>query len=866
MSEADIQFEGTTVVVQIDQRTVIQLPPRVFRGRLTGMLFETDKVFLLPSAMNGIRGLARYYDQHPGLAVLVVGHTDTVGDPGYNERLSEERADSVAAFLTEDVDAWLAHYAGTPHSQAWGTREDQHMLSALPPEGPPHYTGPTHGFVDPPTREAIVRFQRSAGLVDDGIAGPNTRRALVEQYMALDETTLPEDATITTHGCGEHHPAIATADHVDEEDNRRVEVFLFEREVDPPPRSPCAACPEYPQWLARLVETVDFGVDLGWLDVFVLDSDGAAVSGAAVRIEGAVSDQAHTGGSGMVRFEDVPIGPYEVTVVADGFDDVEFFVGVTPGDPPPAPDAPPVSTEAKGLVADGEVGSPPSAGGGSGSGSGGQVGPNAASATLAKTDTIIHIIGEIPEAPANQALRDRVREGKQTKHHAPWGRVFVNCQWETSPGQFPGIARPVNTDGKAIYPLDESGKTKGAAPKKKGKLTLISGGTIQNGNAQTHPFHFTMRDPSPPHAIVDELPVAAGTTTKVKISSRLRTSLWTGRNNLSVANLGSMKGIDDLTILTTATNAHFQAGGDPKTLGVAWDDSFDTFKKTDQEQRDFYRAVIAKCHERRVQALVGFHHALNSAGGRAASFHAWMIEVHKRGAAGKAAIDDFAARLVEFYDTNVPDYDGVNFDIEHIAPINLMPVAAQAKFFTHFYRAVAKLQAQRNKFVAIATGMFDNQFLSVKIADLQQRFDSASTIAFAKTHPYQIAKGFPNIIIRPMAFGTESADKSIAGQQKWHTDIVEYAIETVGLLPGQFQLGFDIGAGNGEIELSTGGSLEQRCKELLRPNRVGIIGFAMSPNQNWTAVSTMDQLLNPDERPHGTVGQPVQSPLGHKPF
>ena len=654
-----------------------------------------------------------------------------------------------------------------------------------------------------------------------------------------------------------------------------MEVFLFEREIEPPPRSPCAACPEYPQWLARLVETVDFGVDLGWLDIAVIDSEDAPVSGAAVRIEGAISDQEHTSGSGMVRFVDVPIGPYEVTVVADGFDDVEFFVGVTPGDPPPAPESlppppdlpdpnAPDAPEAKGLVADGNVGSG-NAGSGS-SGSGGQVGPNAGAAKLAKTDTVIHIIGEIPEAPASEALLDRVREGKQTKHHKPWGRVMVNCQWETSPGQFPGIARTVDTDGKAIYPLDLSGKTKGAAPKKQGKLTLISGGTIQNGNHQTHPIHFTMREPAAPHSIVEELPVAAGTTTEVKISTRMRTSMWTGRNNLSVANLASMKGIDDLSILTTATNAQFKAGDDPMTLGVEWDDSFDTFKKTDQQQRDFYGAVIDKCHERRVQALVGFHHALNAAGGRATSFHAWMIEVHKMGSGGKAAIDAFAARLVEFYDTNLPKYDGINFDIEHIAPVSAMSIAAQAKFFTHFYRAVAKLQAARNKFVAIAAGMFDNQFVSVKIEDLQKRFDSGSTIPFAKTHPYQIAKGFPNIIIRPMAFGTESADKSIAGQQKWHEDIVEYAIETVGLLPGQFQLGFDIGSGNGEIALFKGGTLEQRCSELLRPNRVGIIGFALSPNQNWTAVSAMDELLNPDEKPHGTVGQPLQSPLGHKPF
>jgi hypothetical protein len=36
--------------LQIGLPAQVQLPPRVFRGRLTGMLFDTDKAFLLPSS------------------------------------------------------------------------------------------------------------------------------------------------------------------------------------------------------------------------------------------------------------------------------------------------------------------------------------------------------------------------------------------------------------------------------------------------------------------------------------------------------------------------------------------------------------------------------------------------------------------------------------------------------------------------------------------------------------------------------------------------------------------------------------------------------------------------------------------------
>ena len=61
-----------------------------------------------------------------------------------------------------------------------------------------------------------------------------------------------------THGCGESHLAVPTGDNVDEARNRRVEIFLFEDHIDPPPASePPGGCAEYPQWVARTVLTLD---------------------------------------------------------------------------------------------------------------------------------------------------------------------------------------------------------------------------------------------------------------------------------------------------------------------------------------------------------------------------------------------------------------------------------------------------------------------------------------------------------------------------------------------------------------------------------------------------------------------------------
>ena len=66
------------------QRFVLQyLPvdpdPKVSCVRLVGAFFDTNKCFLLPSAMTGIRKLVEVYDKHPNGEMLVVGHTDTSG-------------------------------------------------------------------------------------------------------------------------------------------------------------------------------------------------------------------------------------------------------------------------------------------------------------------------------------------------------------------------------------------------------------------------------------------------------------------------------------------------------------------------------------------------------------------------------------------------------------------------------------------------------------------------------------------------------------------------------------------------------------------------------------------------------------------
>jgi len=231
--------------------------PQVVMARLRGMLFDTNKNFLLPSAIPSLKKIRQIYELQSPSELLVVGHTDTTAQASVNDPLSVERADSMAAYLKDEVDPWLAMYgSGKPESKRWGAREDQMMLSALP-----------DFLTKPPEEDPVVWFQRTRELKIDGIAGPQTRTQLITEYMQLDGVTLEEedgiDITITTHGCGENFPVDDTGQEIDtnaadsKEDqlDRRVELFFFDKDfgIRPPPpgKNSKPGSTQYPEWRAR---------------------------------------------------------------------------------------------------------------------------------------------------------------------------------------------------------------------------------------------------------------------------------------------------------------------------------------------------------------------------------------------------------------------------------------------------------------------------------------------------------------------------------------------------------------------------------------------------------------------------------------
>ena len=141
------------------------------------------------------------------------------------------------------------------------------MLSALP-EGQPPFTSGNREARDP---EAVKKFQRfsnetrGTSLTVDGKAGPATRKALIEAYMALDHTSLPAGASIVAHGCGPNHP-VPDEGNVPPSDNelRRVEIFGFDGPVRPPPPGSTSGpgTPQYQQWVAQMQSTFDVRTDV----------------------------------------------------------------------------------------------------------------------------------------------------------------------------------------------------------------------------------------------------------------------------------------------------------------------------------------------------------------------------------------------------------------------------------------------------------------------------------------------------------------------------------------------------------------------------------------------------------------------------
>jgi outer membrane protein OmpA-like peptidoglycan-associated protein len=85
---------------------------------LSDVLFDTGRANLSGDAREKLARVTGVLLSHPGLTIQVEGHTDSVGDEDYNQRLSENRADSVRTYLvTQGIPPATVGTAGFGESQ-----------------------------------------------------------------------------------------------------------------------------------------------------------------------------------------------------------------------------------------------------------------------------------------------------------------------------------------------------------------------------------------------------------------------------------------------------------------------------------------------------------------------------------------------------------------------------------------------------------------------------------------------------------------------------------------------------------------------------------------------------------------------------
>jgi hypothetical protein len=293
--------------------TIVLARPPAWRVRMVGMIFDADKCFLLPQALDGIRAIVAMHKAHPAAKVLIIGHEGGDEVTGGVD-LALGRAKVLAAYLTSTRDDWLAWFGADKSArQRWGVREVQLMLSALTgKDGGPLYQGSAPGVMDNRTAAALKAFQTANGLPVDGKASAATRKALVTTYMSLEDTSLAADVKPVAHGCTGHQDDTLTDDGL-QPDDRRLEVLFFDGDIEPAPSGETsgASSPEYTDWRARLVNTVDF--ENHGIHVQIIDTTRQPVAFATAHLDGPIQADTTADEHGFVTFWGLVAGQYTLT-------------------------------------------------------------------------------------------------------------------------------------------------------------------------------------------------------------------------------------------------------------------------------------------------------------------------------------------------------------------------------------------------------------------------------------------------------------------------------------------------------------------------------------------------------------------------
>jgi outer membrane protein OmpA-like peptidoglycan-associated protein len=106
-------LKGTGIEVQRTAENTLNLTMP------SSITFGYDSAQLTPDAQTALNSVANVLNQYPDSKVNITGHTDDTGSDGYNQKLSENRAASVAAYLGQ-------------HNVSYGRLSQQGMGERMP--------------------------------------------------------------------------------------------------------------------------------------------------------------------------------------------------------------------------------------------------------------------------------------------------------------------------------------------------------------------------------------------------------------------------------------------------------------------------------------------------------------------------------------------------------------------------------------------------------------------------------------------------------------------------------------------------------------------------------------------------------------
>ena len=851
--------EAPPVPAPVEQRAGVR------RCRLSGLNFETNKTFLLPAAMTGIRQLVKLFNSFEGIVALVNGHTDAQLLPGFtpehNRGLSVERSEAIASFLEDDAAAWQRFYAGAKHFVAWGLREDQFMLATLKDaDGSPLYRGKVDGLGGPLTTAAYKAFQHSRGLAETGAPNPDTRLELSRAYMAIDGTSLPAGAKVQSHGCGQTHPLPETEGDStpNQPKNRRVEVFLFEEKIDPEPENPCPpnGCSQHAEWVRKQILDVDLDQPPGSAVVEVVDESGNPVANAKVHLSGPLPLDADAVG-GSARFGELVPGEYTAAADAPERTPANATLLVPPGGEAKATLVLEEAVSDLEVVVEDTADKPNPVAGATVTSDRAGVSPQTTNAegraTLPRLrrgrirltasregfgTTSVDTVVEPREVEA------AVREGDAPKRaippaHIPLPRLPFRLQLVEFPGDLTPEAKEVTRQWIETRIVLRTASPAGAPPP--AQVVPEPTGALEFRESSSSTFVVEQVKRETPFAVpilwkIRNGPVElrpGGPARNLELSARARVSIWCdgkagpllddkkakqGLVRINRDAFKNVRGLDDISFVQTV---QMKSGSD----GAEFDFAFLPF--TPKQRLEFLKDAIAFLHSLKIQVCAGFE--IVTAG---------EAEHQKKRRKQAAEFADFlgktsdfapaAKKLVDFFDNQGLDIDGICYDLEIDGPQLKTFRANNARLRDYFF-AVADKLAEKGRFLSYATGQVpDNVGLLID-------------------QPFTLAR-HPNIVVRPMAY---------PGPRE---RTVKAALATDGLHPSQIQVGVGTDQAN-KFEVTIE-QFDAECEALYRKNRVGVVHWHLASRARLDSTNGHNDKLNPGEDPPGTLGQPLQAPLG----